>query len=191
MQDLAAILDGFADALELERELGVRSFEIDRSLLAAPIDGRARCPQRAEGGESRRLGDKPPYHHAGGGSGGAPVPFVFLLDAPLTAPAAVKMMDGIVAYLFKLTGWRAAVLADGRPPAAHVYIAMGNKARDKWFPSQRLAMDRISSTSDGKTVAWTRSPGEVARMSSQTAMVAVKRGMMQTFLAVQQRIVQQ
>ena len=114
---------------------------------------------------------------------------VFLLAEPLALPAAKTMMDNIVAYVEKISSRKAAVVCGaGALPPAQIYIAMGEKARERWFPGERFPAERISTSKDGKTVALTRNPDDVTRFGSPAATKEIRRRMMQTFTAANRRL---
>lgn len=206
MPDLDSILNALEAVLDLERELGKRTLEIDRSLLAngnnkqSTAAARQPRPPAAASAATRHAADSKQDAETNAGKSretregrkvpSQRIPFTFLVDPPPALPDAVKMMDGIIAYMEKETGFRAGMLTSGDAPAAKVLIAMGNRARNRWFKDEALSPGKIVRTKDGRLVAWTRSPEEVVRYGSPKANKPLRVEMMKTFKSVQQRITQ-
>ena len=143
MTALEYILDGLEAELALERELGVRSIEIDRALLVAPS---------GSPGVSRPSGSVVPVSSSASSlvnPSRAPIkqpnqankssdqtrisyPLVFLHDRALSA-AGVEMMGKIIAAL-GMTEQTAKVVTTTPLPPAKVYVVLGAGALKKWFP---------------------------------------------------------
>lgn len=203
---LEEILDGIEAALELERDLGVRELETGRAFAArrdAPASKPATAatkppppaPKPAPATPKPAAAPKPapaapgPAAAQSQAAAQSPAEIVFLLAEPPAAPAAKTMMDNIVAYVEKLSARKTAVVCGGgAPPPAQIYIAMGEKARESWFPGERFPAERISVSRDGKTVAMTRNPDDVVRFGSPETTKEIRRRMMQTFAAANRRL---
>lgn len=186
---LEAILEGLEKALELERELGVREVETD---LAAPSAAAGAGKRAAHAPAAIPAADAPPGRDAPPQPARPPQnttpQIAFLLDKPLDLPAARTMMENIAAYMEKLSGRKTPVVSSGEPPAAEIYVLMGDKAMAKWFPGETFPAGRIWQSREGKTVALTRNPDDVARFGSPSSTKEIRRRMQQTFLAIQQRL---
>ena len=158
MTALEYILEGFEAELALERELGVRSVEIDRSLLAPPSSGealvRAAAAPLAEGrpAEQRPASDERvaslrrteqlpavsrPVPESRPAPSGGLLDFVFLHDRPLS-PGGVEMMAKIASAMGK-TPETAPVVHDKPIPRARVYVVLGGLAMRKWFPGRNAS----------------------------------------------------
>ena len=123
--ELDAILASFEDALELERELGVRTVELDRALLRP-----ASVPPPAP----------PPVHAV------PPPPVRAVAPAPATPPSApladfAFLLEGTpqgeVAELLPKMSAAIGYGPDGvkiNDPAARVLIVLGAAALAKWLP---------------------------------------------------------
>lgn len=199
---LEEILDGIEAALELERDLGVRELETGRAFAArqdAPASKPATAATKPPPPAPKPAPAATPPAPKPAAPKPAPAPpaqspaetaaIVFLLAEPLAAPAAKTMMDNIVAYVEKLSARKTAVVCGGgAPPPAQIYIAMGEKARESWFPGERFPAERISVSRDGKTVAMTRNPDDVVRFGSPETTKEIRRRMMQTFAAANRRL---
>ena len=180
MTAIEYILDGLEAELALERELGNRVFEIDRSLLADLGSdrvgfGSGRVGLGSEGAINTQ---KPTINHQPPTTGRPPI-LCFLHDRPLTE-AGVDMMEKITSAL-KL-GPSSAPVVDAPPmPKAKVYIILGSFALRKWFPGRNLSPGQHFRTDSGAEVFVTYSPNYILRYKVVTpALVKIKQSMWAT-----------
>ena len=196
------ILDGLEAALELERELGVRTVEIDRGLLG----GEAR---QAVGGVGRNLGvdkigksdkidravsvdkvDSPAavnrtIEQSNNPNNRTILPLVFLHDRPLT-PAGVEMMAKILNALGKPD---APIVVAPPVPQAKVTVVLGGLALKKYFPGMKGEPGQWQKTPDGRDVLITYSPAYILRFGTVTpAVQKIKQDMWTSLKAVRQRL---
>ena len=197
MSAVEYILDGLEAALELERELGVRSVEIDRGLLGALAGGSA-CPQaeqRTRPGTDRapsgardnrvdsvdRVGNQT-FEHS---SDSNIKELVFLHDRPL-APAGVEMMAKILNALGKPD---APIVVAPPVPEAKVTVVLGGLALKKYFPGMKGEPGQWQKTPDGRDVLITYSPAYILRFGTVTpAVEKIKQDMWRSLKAVRQRL---
>ena len=184
------ILDGLEAALEIERELGVRSVELDRGVLVPS----AQCPvpspkekclvpnavvprtNTEEGSSSAALSTK---HQA------LSTELVFLHDRPL-APAGVEMMAKILNALGKPD---APIVVAPPVPQAKVTVVLGGLALKKYFPGMKGEPGQWQKTPDGRDVLITYSPAYILRFGSVTpAVQKIKQDMWTSLKAVRQRL---
>ena len=169
------IVDGLEAELELERELGVRFVECDRSLLAPLTSAPQECvrraaappaPARSEVEEPLQAPAPTPRPELSAPrpaaepapSGGDVFDFVFLHDRPLSA-AGAEMISKITGAM-KRTSATAPVVTAAPPPRAKIYVILGGNALKKFFPDMRGAPGQWVSTSSGASVLVTYSPEE-------------------------------
>ena len=195
------ILDGLAAALELERELGVRSVEIDRAVLApaaaagagretgdvrrevAPAAvGRETGDVRREvapAGAGRETGDERRETVRNAGE------LVFLHDGALSAKG-VEMMAKILTAL----GRPQAPIVVGPPlPWARVTVVLGGRALRKFFPTMKGGPGLWQRLPDGRDVLITYSPEYILRFGEVTpAVEKIKHDMWNSLKAVRQRL---
>ena len=177
MTALDYILDGLVAELELERELGARTVEIDRALLrgepaapvarpvAAPVQsGAPRVPRvsRDVPRDVPRVAERAP-------SDARRYDFVFLHHRALNA-AGTEMMAKIVAAMGR-TGETAPVLVTPPRPPAKVYVALGARALELWFPGLKGAPGNWLKADDGAEVLVTYSPEFILRFRTVTPEV--------------------
>ena len=211
MDDLAAyLLDGLEAALELERELGVRSVELDRSLRTAvpavAVGGVAetRGAEREAGGAKGWTSDERP--DAGVASPvaaqaradapakpGAPVEagaersIVFLHDRPLSS-AGAEMMGKVVAAL-GLTAESAPIVVAPPVPKARVVVVLGARAMKLYYPGVKGEPGQWFRAATGGDVLITYSPEYILRFGAVTpAVERLKRDMWRSLKAVRQRL---
>jgi len=179
---LDAILDGLEAELALERELGVRLVECDRSLLAAAHAG----PVLAE--RSSVLAEHSSAINAVSGRVcPAPLDFAFLHDRPLSA-AGEEMMAKIVAALGK-SRETAPVVFDGPMPRAKALVVLGGNALKKWFPGASAAPGQWISPPGAPAVLVTYSPAYVLRFQQGSpAQAEVKKAMWKAIKSVPGRL---
>ena len=191
------VLDGLEAELELERELGVRAVEIDRSLLSPPPAAapavRAGVPppaadirQPATDSELHAANREPPAarHEPPTDS----LDFVFLHDRPLS-PGGIEMMAKIVTAM-KKTPESAPIVFNGERPAAKAYVLLGSGALRKWLPGVKGAPGEWVKDQAGNSYLVTYSPEFILRMGPPTpAVKEIKMKMWTSLKGVMQRVV--
>ena len=201
MNALDYILDGLEAALELERELGVRVVECDRSLLTPA----SRLPSNVsrlsgEGLETRdvrretRVGletrdERPAANNRTiEQSNGRTIPdLAFLHDRPLS-PAGIEMMAKIIGAM-KRTAENSPIVVKPPMPRAKVLVVLGARALRKYFPEQTADPGQWFSTPGGRDVLVTYSPEYILRFGAVTpAVQKLKQDMWRSLKAVVQRL---
>ena len=201
MNALDYILDGLEAALELERELGVRVVECDRSLLTPA----SRLPSNVsrlsgEGLETRdvrretRVGletrDARPAanNRTIEQSNGRIIPdLAFLHDRPLS-PAGIEMMAKIIGAM-KRTAENSPIVVEPPMPRAKVLVVLGARALKKYFPEQKAEPGQWFRTPGGRDVLVTYSPEYILRFGTVTpAVQKLKQDMWRSLKAVVQRL---
>ena len=183
MNVLDYILEGLEAELAMERELGVRIVECDRSLLApVPVQAAA---SRMQVRAVEPAAEPRPEPAAAGGDGA--FDFVFLHDKPLTA-GGLEMMVKIVGALGK-TLKTAPVVFEGERPKAKAYVVLGRLALKKWFPGLNAAPGQWLSAPDAKNVLVTYSPTYILRFATVTpAVQKIKKDMWTAIKSVLSKI---
>lgn len=203
------ILEGLAQALDLERACGQRTVEIDAAFLRSltgtspktvkpaapapkPMAAPAPKPPVAAAPSPKPLPPRaavppkpvpPPPAIAADGA----LPFVFLHDKALT-PAGVEMMAKIVLAM-KATPETAPIVFTGELPPARVYIVLGSLALRKWFPGQRGAPGQWLRVGAGQDVLVTYSPNYILRFPTVTeSVMAIKKSMWKSLQSVMLRV---
>lgn len=201
MNALDYILDGLEAALELERELGVRVVECDRSLLTPA----SRLPSNVsrlsgEGLETRdvrretRVGletrdERPAANNRTiEQSNGRTIPdLAFLHDRPLS-PAGIEMMAKIIGAM-KRTAENSPIVVEPPMPRAKVLVVLGARALKKYFPEQKAEPGQWFRTPGGRDVLVTYSPEYILRFGTVTpAVQKLKQDMWRSLKAVVQRL---
>lgn len=201
MNALDYILDGLEAALELERELGVRVVECDRSLLTPA----SRLPSNVsrlsgEGLETRdvrretRAGletrdERPAANNRTiEQSNGRTIPdLAFLHDRPLS-PAGIEMMAKIIGAM-KRTAENSPIVVEPPMPRAKVLVVLGGRALKKYFPEQKAEPGQWFRTPGGRDVLVTYSPEYILRFGTVTpAVQKLKQDMWRSLKAVVQRL---
>lgn len=201
MNALDYILDGLEAALELERELGVRVVECDRSLLTPA----SRLPSNVsrlsgEGLETRdvrretRVGletrdERPAANNRTiEQSNGRTIPdLAFLHDCPLS-PAGIEMMAKIIEAM-KRTAENSPIVVKPPMPRAKVLVVLGARALRKYFPEQKAEPGQWFRTPGGRDVLVTYSPEYILRFDTVTpAVQKLKQDMWRSLKAVVQRL---
>lgn len=168
MRSLDEILKGFEAALELERELGVRSVELDRTLLV-PI------PQAA--------GDSPSVDS----NKSDLIPLAFVHDRPLSVKA-IEMMAKILEAM-KLSAKETPIAVAPPIPAAELYVFLGAAALRRYLPGVRLGVNAWGKSPKGKDILLVRSPEDIVRYATPTpAVMQIKREMWQALRSVLPRL---
>lgn len=170
------ILDGLEAELALERELGVRAVECDRSLLVSVIPAVAPTSATLAKPESPRPTPLCRPSMVSGSQRGSDYKFVFLHDRPLS-PKGAEMVGKIVAAM-GATDESAPVVVDGAMPRAKVYVVLGVPALVKWMPDKKGGPGDWLKTDGGLDVLVTHSPESLVRFSVVTpAVMKMKRDM--------------
>lgn len=201
MNALDYILDGLEAALELERELGVRVVECDRSLLTPA----SRLPSNVSrlSGEGLETRDVRRETRAGletrdarpaannrtiEQSNGRTVPdLAFLHDRPLS-PAGIEMMAKIIGAM-KRTAENSPIVVEPPMPRAKVLVVLGARALKKYFPEQKAEPGQWFRTPGGRDVLVTYSPEYILRFGAVTpAVQKLKQDMWRSLKAVVQRL---
>ena len=209
MEIVDYILDGLEAALELERELGVRSVEIDRGLL----EGEAR---QAVGGVGRNLGvdkigksdkidrvvsvdkvDRPaavnqtlkPSNPQTFNTSKTQdlLPLIFLHDRPLS-PGGVEMMAKIITALGR-TPENSPIVIAPPVPKAKIVVILGGRAMKKYYPDMKGEPGQWIKLPTGEDVLVTYSPEYILRFGTVTpAVQKLKQDMWRSLKAVAQRL---
>lgn len=201
MNALDYILDGLEAALELERELGVRVVECDRSLLTPA----SRLPSNVSrlSGEGLETRDVRRETRAGletrdarpaannrtiEQSNGRTIPdLAFLHDRPLS-PAGIEMMAKIIGAM-KRTAENSPIVVEPPMPRAKVLVVLGARALKKYFPEQKAEPGQWFRTPGGRDVLVTYSPEYILRFGAVTpAVQKLKQDMWRSLKAVVQRL---
>ena len=215
MDLIAYILDGLEAELELERELGVRSVEIDRSLLTAAPDAadarretrdvrresETRDGRRETTGARQEPGDSSPVaaqvrRLAAQSRSPAPArprePVAARPACPLVflhdrplSPAGAEMMDRIVT-----ARGEAAVSVVAPPgPKARVVVVLGGREMKLYYPEMKGEPGQWFKAATGEDVLVTYSPEYILRFGVVTpAVEKLKRDMWRSLKAVLQRL---
>ena len=206
MNAVEYILDGLEAELALERELGVRAVEFDRSLLAEPVPTPAKgpvpsskgpVPTPAKGPVPTPVGPVPSSKGPVPTPARGPVPgsvaagevldYVFLHDKPFS-PGAAEMVAKIAAALGK-TAETAPAVFDPPLPAARAYVILGFAALRKWAPSRKAEPGQWTTLPGGEQALVTYSPEWFLRFGAATpALKAKKLEMWNALKALQRRI---
>ena len=169
---LSFVLDGLEAYLELERELGVESIEIDRALLAEEPKVKLSASSRS----SSPIPPAPSTPTAAPRTASVPAtsearvyPFAFVHDKPLS-PKAIEMMARIVVAL-KATSETAPIAVAPPLPRAATYIFLGRRALQKYLPQTVAQENAWFLTPKGKAALLVKSPEEIVRFSTITPAV--------------------
>ena len=185
MEDVVGyLLDGLEAALELERELGVRSIEVDRTLLTEKAAKVALPPCKASNpaGQPQRV----PKSEAPK----APISrdLVFLHDRPLS-PKAVEMVGKIIVALGR-TAENTPVVIAPPIPQAKLYVFLGFGALRKYMPALKIEENTWGKSPKGKDILVVKDPEEIVRFGTVTpVMQKIKQDMWRSLKAVKQRLV--
>ena len=191
------ILDGLAAALELERELGTRTVEIDRSLLTPPAPQAASAPVQAKpvappatpqpapvaapvAPVARQVAPRPAP------SASEQYDFIFVHERALS-PKGVEMMAKIVVAMGK-TADTAPIVVVPPLPKAKIVVALGPRALRMFFPGLRGSPGDWLKSSDGRDVLVSTSPEDIVRYATVTpAIQKIKVEMWRNLKVVMQR----
>ena len=214
---LAFVLDGLADYLALERELGVRAIEVDRALLApgaptvtegaaklsvargaadaAAATGAGATADRTHGTQTTHRTEKPapkavsePPPTAARPSRATAGPFDFIFIADKPlSPRAVEMMAKIIPAMGQ-TPETAPVVVSPPIPNARFFVFLGRAALAKYMPGLRGEENRWLKSPKGKDVLLVKSPEEIVRFTTVTpALKKMKQEMWLALKTVRQR----
>ena len=188
------ILDGLEAALELERELGVRTVECDRTVLGGetrPTVGLETKDLRREtrtGLETRDVRQAAGNRTIRQSGNQAILPLAFLHDRPLSEKG-VEMMAKILNAMGRPD---APIVVVPPAPQARVTVVLGGLALRKYFPGMRGEPGQWQKTPEGRDVLITYSPEYILRFGSVTpAVQKMKKDMWTSLKAVVQRCNQQ
>ena len=206
MEIVDYILDGLEAALELERELGVRTVECDRGLLGATtvprLPSKVLSPSGAMGGlktedvrretrtgretrDARPTALNRPIAQSNNPNNQTILPLVFLHDRSLSS-AGVEMMAKILTALGKPD---APIVVVPPVPKAKVTVVLGGLALRKHFAGMRGEPGQWQKSSDGRDVLITYSPEYILRFGTVTpAVKKIKEDMWRSLKAVRQRL---
>ena len=199
------ILDGLEAALELERELGVRTVECDRAVLvgekkAEPrLSSKVLSPSGTTGGletkdlrretrtglETRDARPAAVNQTLKTSKTQILLPLAFLHDRPLSS-AGVEMMAKILNALGRPD---APIVVVPPAPQARVTVVLGGLALKKYFPGMKGEPGQWQKTPDGRDVLITYSPAYILRFGTVTpAVQKIKQDMWLSLKAVKQRL---
>ena len=208
MEVVDFLLDGLEAALELERELGVRSVELGpdgRKLLfgepsantphpltrtSAPSDPRSPSPSVARDNRVNKVDSVdrvvPVPTQTIKQSNNQTIPsLVFLHDRPLS-PKGVEMMAKILNALGKPD---APIVVAPPVPQAKITVVLGGLALKKYFTGMRGEPGQWQKTPEGRDVLITYSPEYILRFGAVTpAVQKIKQDMWLSLKAVRQRL---
>ena len=193
------VLEGLEAALELERELGVRSVEIDRGVLGAGKPAEPSLPSRvfSPSGGTAGLETKDLRRETGPGHETRDVrpaivnrtilDLVFLHDRALS-PKGVEMMAKIITALGR-TAENSPIVIAPPIPNAKIYVFLGVATLRKYMPGLRLGENCWGKSPKGKDVLLVKSPEEILRFATVTpAVQKIQEEMWRSLKAVRQRL---
>ncbi len=192
---LEFVLDGLEQALELERELGVRTVEFDRGILAPapqPVSVPrvektvpAQPPPRPAPVPPRTAPQPPPV--ADNPPSTSCTDLVFVHDRPLSEKG-VEMMAKIITAMGRTTD-NAPIVVAPPLPRAKIVVVLGGLALKKYFPELRGEPGLWQKMPNGGEILITYSPEYILRFASVTpAVEKIKKDMWQSLKAVIQRL---
>lgn len=207
MTALEYILDGLEAALALERELGVRSFELEEGLARVPgaerasgtfepetapvvaasvsasADGSARAARSTAAASASASADG----SARAARYTAAVQMAFLHDRALDG-AGAEMIAKITAAL-GFTPKEAPVVWDGALPDAKIYVVLGARALRQWLPTQHGSPGMWVEAGNKRPALVTYSPNYFLRFKEVTpAVKKIKAEMWQSLKAAAARL---
>jgi hypothetical protein len=184
---LSEILDAFEANLELERELGTRSFEIDRAVLASfleqsPARKKMTTQPRKEfspASSARVITEQAQVEkttlqaaasvqtsscHALKPPSAGMFKIAFVHDRKLS-PGALEIIKKALAAL-KLTESDAVVVEDRNFPNAGIYVFLGVPAARNFMPAADFSTGVILQSGGGRKFIVTHSPEQIVRFAS-------------------------
>ena len=183
MSVLDSILNGLEAELELERELGARSLEVDRELLA--VGQAPAAPRSGQSAVSSAAADVPGVSELARASGGH-FDYVFIHDRPLSAKG-VEMMAKILTAMGK-TPETAPIVVEPSIPQAKIYVFLGRAALAKYMPGMRVQEGVWFKSPKGKEIMLVKSPEEILRFATVSpAVMKMKQDMWRALKIVMQR----
>ena len=176
MSPVDYILDGLKAELELERELGIRFVEFDRTNLQPPTSNLQPSPTAPKLQTTNSKLQTPSYD------------FVFVHHRPLS-PDGIAMMAKIILAMGR-TEKTAPVIVAPPLPKAKVYIVLGAFALRQYFPSIKAEPGPMMLVAEsGEKVIVTYSPEYILRFKTVTPMLKkIKLDMWQAIKGVLKRI---
>jgi hypothetical protein len=192
------IIDGLEAELELERELGVRFVECDRSLLSAPVPvpvpaARQASQESVKPEQAAAVKRRPEPQSAAASpvqppsAGAAAYDFVFLHDRALSA-AGAEMIAKITGAM-KRTPESAPLVTAAPLPQSRIYVVLGGNAMKKFFPGMRGAPGQWNRDESGRSVLVTYSPEYILRFGEDSpAVKKIKQDMWMSLKTVLQRL---
>ena len=178
------ILDGLEKELELERELVVRSVEIDRSLLIVPKPAQRQPATKPSAAPSQPPVAPPRSSVAPSRTSVPPPDFVFLHDRALS-PKGVEMMARIVNWMagvMKVAPESIKIVTEPPRPPASLYVVLGARALERFLPGMKGAPGHWLRSEDGKDVLVTYSPEYFQRFRVLPAAIKLQKKEMQGHL---------
>lgn len=186
MTDINGIIDKAIEAVVLERDLGERFFEIDRSLLevdaiipviASPTVAHKPEPKVIEPTlEEPKVVQKKTRDDS---QKSKIYDLLFLHDRPLSETSKLfmeKALAGLGMTIDEAPLITEKPTANEKLPSAMVYVMMGERALKKFAPGYSTAMGVVSTSPGGKKVVFTHSPDDMSRFASATqAVVEMKK----------------
>lgn len=175
------IIYGFEKNLELERELGVKVFELDRTLLnplaelstatvqtkieTAKIETEEKLSEIKSAASSvrREIPSHEPLKEPCR-SKEIVYDFIFVHDKPLSQEAD-GMMDKAIAALGS-TREKSPVISAGAVPMSKMYVFLGMQAAKRFMPLASFSLGSVLTSAGGKKFVVTHSPEQVIRFSN-------------------------
>ena len=163
MNPLDEIIDNVLAALELERSLGARVVEFDRTLLTAPSTvATSPAPEKA----IKHISAPPPkrvQEHKPAIENTEPILDLVFLHEKALSEKAIEMMAKIINALGK-TAETAPIIITGEKPKAKVYVVLGSRALRMWYP-ETTAYSGAWFDDNNSPVLVTYSPEYILRFS--------------------------
>lgn len=188
MTALEYILDGLEAALALERELGVRSFELEEGLAHVP--GAVRAAGTFEPETAPVVAASVSVSADGSARAArstAAVQMAFLHDRALDG-AGAEMIAKITAAL-GFTPKEAPVVWNGALPDAKIYVVLGARALRQWLPTQHGSPGMWVEAGNKRPALVTYSPNYFLRFKEVTpAVKKIKAEMWQSLKAAAARL---
>ena len=182
MSPVDYILDGLKAELELERELGIRFVEFDRTNLQPPTSNLQPPTSKLQTSNSKLSPSNSNSHS------NSLYDFVFVHHRPLS-PDGIAMMAKIILAMGR-TEKTAPVIVAPPLPKAKVYIVLGAFALRQYFPSIKAEPGPMMLVAEGgEKVIVTYSPEYILRFKTVTPMLKkIKLDMWQAIKGVLKRI---